>query len=326
MPEKSLTRAILRVAGAFALAGLLSGCTTLPSDSKVETVEYQACLLTDGDARRPGIADSAVYSLNQAVVTFGIKKNIVESNPSKFEVASNTLVKAKCNLIAIAGSRFTPLIQPLVEANPDIHFLFITDGDDRSLLAANLENLAVYRIDVYESGLLAGHIAASVTANRQLGVVCGSAVNQQYLEGIRAGVEAYDLENETNTTVYSGTSMVAIADVLLPFGCRDQIPNETDNRMPFKLVGYGRDLYADPELSPSKSLVAATVVPQAGPRLFEIIAADLESEFIGGTLGSMVASFGNGGLVISDEHEVPLPSGELDALKLLAQQYETSFK
>ena len=326
MPEKTLTRAIFKVAGSVALAGLLSGCATLPSDSKVETVEYQACLVTDGDALRPGIADSAVYSLNQAVVTFGIEKTVVESNPSKFKAATNNLVKANCNLIAVAGSRFTPLIQPLVEANPAIHFLFITEGDEQSLLAANLENLAIYRVDVYEAGLLAGHIAASVSENRQLGVVCDNAVNEQYLDGVRAGAQAYDLENTTNTTVYSGTSMVAIADVLLPFGCRDQVPRGADNRMPFKLVGYGRDLYLDPELSPTKSFVAATVVPQAGPRLFEIIAADLESEFIGGTLGSMVASFGNTGLAISDEHEVPFPSGEIDALKSLAQQYETSFK
>jgi hypothetical protein len=75
-----------------------------------------------------------------------------------------------------------------------------------------------------------------------------------------------------------------------------------------------------------KPQIAATVIPQAGPRLLELIADDLESEFIGGALGSVGASFTNGGLVISQEHDVPFPAGELEKLEALAETYEISLK
>ena len=324
MPEKSRKSSKAKIVGLIALAGLFSGCSELPKDAPVDEVSYRACLVTDGDATKPGLNDSSLYSLNQAVVTFGIKKTVSETNPSKFEANVGKFLNAKCNLVAVVGSHVTDFMVPMANANPETHFLFITEGSDRSLLNADLQNLASYRVDVYEAGLLAGYVAASISENRQLSTVCGNSVNASYLSGVRAGSEAFDLEQETITTLNAGTA--AFSDVLIPYGCRDAIPLGTDYRTPFKLVGYGRDLFFDNELELAKPFVAATIIPQAGSRLFEIIAADLESEYIGGTLGSTVATYGNGGLVISDEHNLQLPNGELEKLRALAEEYETSFK
>lgn len=326
VPENLKSRTLTAAAALFALAGMLSGCSTLPSDSPLETVDYRACLVTDGDANRIGINDSSLYSLNQAVVTFGIQKTVVATNPSKFEATMNRLVKAKCNLISVVGSRFAESLAGVVSANPQTHFLFITDGSDQKILAADLENLAVYRIDVYQAGLLAGHLAASLSANRELGVVCGNSVNLRYLAGVREGLAAFDTENEVTTRITADGNLNGLTDVILNYGCRDQIPTGDAYASGFKLVGFGRDLYLDSAFESQKALIAATVIPQAGPRLLELIAADLESEFIGGPLGSTVASFSNGGLVISQEHEVAFPAGELEALKDLATQYEISLK
>jgi len=305
---------------------MLSGCSTLPADSPTEAVDYRACLVTDGDPNRIGINDSSLYSLNQAVVTFGIQKTVVATNPSKFENTMSRLVKAKCNLISVVGSRFAESLGGVVSANPQTHFLFITDGLIPEILGTDLENLAVYRIDTYEAGLLAGHLAASFSENRELAVVCGSSVNVRYLDGIRAGVSAFDLQNKVTTRLTSDGNLNGMTDVVLNYGCRDQIPTADAYASSFKLVGFGRDLYVDSAFENQKALIAATVIPQAGPRLLELIAADLESEFIGGPLGSTVASFNNGGLLISQEHEVAYPAGELDALKALATQYEISLK
>ncbi len=326
VPEIPANRAIFKIAGLLALAGLLTGCAALPKDASIESVNYRACLVTDGDALRPGLADSSVFSLNQAVVTFGIKKKIIESNPSKFETTIQDFVKSKCSFIAVVGSRFTQFVQPAVEANPATHFLFITDGSDQALLAANLENLAVYRVDVYEAGLLAGHLSASASTTHQLVVGCRGAVNAEYLDGLRAGASSFDAEAKTSTSVNSSSALLVDPDVLLVYGCRDEIPSDPENLKQFKLVGYGRDLFFDPALEIAKPNVLATIIPQAGPRFFEAIAADLESEFIGGTLGSTVASYGNGGLIISEEHLIALPTGELEKLKGLAEEYEMTFK
>ncbi len=326
MPEKSIQRAIANLVGVLALAGLLSGCASLPADSKVEVVDYRACLVSDGDASTTGLNESSLYSLNQAVVTYGIQKKVVESTPAKFVNEVDQLVQQPCNFIAIVGARFTGLVQPIVEANPNINFLFVTDEPETELLSAGLSNLATYRVDVYEAGLLAGHIAASITETRQLAVVCQNARESQFYRGVEAGLAKFDEEAGTATELNSRLLAVAPVDVYLPYGCKGELPGILESAGNYKIVGFGRDIFLDTQLADSKDFVATTIMPQAGPRLLEAIASDLESEFMGGTLGSLVALFGNGGLVISEEHSLSLPAGELEKLRLLAEQYELSFK
>lgn len=326
MPEKSTRRPILKLAGFFALAGLLSGCATLPADSKVETVDYLACLVSDGDVTTTGLNESSLYSLNQAVVTFGIQKVVVETTPSKFKNEADKLAQKPCNLITIVGARFTDLVQPLVEANPDTNFLFITDESETALLSADLSNLAIYRVDLFEAGLLAGHIAASISETRQLAVVCKSAGDSQFYRGVQAGLLKFDEESGTTTSLNTKSLAAAPIDVYLPFRCQDELPGILEAAGNYKMVGFGRDFFLAPKFSDYKEFVAATIIPQVGPRLFEAITADLESEFIGGTLGSLAATFGNAGLVVSEEHSLALPPGELEKLRSLAEQYEMSFK
>ena len=327
MPENLKSRAVTTTAAVFALAGMLSGCSTLPADSPIEPVNYRACLVTDGNASTTGLNESSLYSLNQAVVTFGIQKTIVESSPSKFAKNLDKLVKQSCNFITIVGARFTDLLQPNVESNPNINFLFITDEPEARILSADLSNLAVYRVDIYEAGLLAGHLAASITATRQIAVVCEKAGDSLFHRGVNAGLRKYDEESGTTTSANTHSMSVAPIDVYLAYRCQNELPGYLEAAAgSFKVVGFGRDFYFNPRLSDAKEFVAATIIPQAGARLFEAIAADLESEFIGGRLGSTVASFNNGGLVISQEHEVSLPAGELEKLQAVASDYEISLK
>lgn len=326
MPENFINRRVSVAAGLLALAGLLSGCSTLPVDSKIEPVDYRACLITDGDASTTGLNESSLYSLNQAVVTFGIQKTIVESSPSKFSKNVDKLIKGSCNFIAIVGANFTDLIQPKVETNPNINFLFITDESETKLLSADISNLAIYRVDAYEAGLLAGHLAASITSTRQLSVVCDDAGDTLFYHGVVTGLRKFDEEFGTTTSANTHSMAVAPVDVYLPYLCQNELPGILAAAGNSKIVGFGRDLYLDPRLSESKEFVAATIIPQAGPRLFEAIASDLESEFIGGPLGSTVASLNNGGLAISQERDIAFPAGELEKLKALAMEYEISLK
>jgi hypothetical protein len=326
VPEKSINPASLKFASFLALAGLLSGCATLPADSKVDAVEYRACLVVDGDLSTTGVIESSLYSLNQAVVTFGIQKTVVESSPLKFAREVDKLVLKPCDFITIVGAGFTELVKPVVEANPNINFLFISDEPANELLSANLSNLAIYGVDVYEAGLLAGHIAASITETRQLAVVCQNPRESEFFRGVEAGMKNFDQELGTTTTLNSRLLAVAPVDVYLPYRCQDELPEILEPAGNYKIVGFGRDVFLDPKLSDSKDFVAATIIPQAGPRLFEAIAADLESEFLGGIFGSVVALFGNGGLVISEEHALALPAGELEKLQILAEQYESSLQ
>lgn len=327
VPEKSKKSLYFKISGILALSATLAGCASLPADAPLESVDYRACLVTDGDPTRPGLADSAVHAVNEAVVTFGVKKTIVASNPSKFVAATAQLIDSGCNFIGVVGSRFTEQMAGLATPNPEVNFLFITEGSATELLKADLPNLAVYRVDLYEAGLLAGHLAASISENRQIAVVCGSAVNAEYFRGIRSGVATFDEQSDTVTAVNVNNMAVSMSDVLLPYGCRDELHgNVAAYRLGFKLVGFGRDLYTDKALVELQPQVAATIVPRAGERLLEAVAADLESEFIGGILGSTTATYGNLGLVVSDEHSVPITTEQRERLKQLATDYELTFK
>jgi hypothetical protein len=124
-----------------------------------------------------------------------------------------------------------------------------------------------------------------------------------------------------------GKAATAMSSMRVMVGCKDELNiNSAGYTVLTRATGFGRDLFFNTSLGEQNKFVAATVVPQIAPRLLEVIASDLEGDFIGGSLGSAVASFGNGGLKISPEHEVPFPSNVLKQLEQLALDYEITLK
>lgn len=302
-----------------------SGCSSLPADAPITAVDYRACLVLEDDENRPGLNETSTYAVNQAVVTYGVKKTISTSTPQKLATAVKKLVKSECRLIIVVGSAFTTSLAPAVASNPETNFLLITDAKFDTFTGTDIQNLAVHRIDLYEAGLLAGNLAASLSEANEISAVCANTMNENYLQGLRAGAAEFDLSAETSTTISTEFILQSGSDVLLPFGCLDELPTDTIGfRIPFIIIGFGRDLYLNKNLAESvRSRIHSTLIPQIGAKILEVIASDLENDFIGGLVGSTVGTFGTGGIALGDEHEIPWDTTQ-ERLAGLASKYEVS--
>jgi hypothetical protein len=324
--SKNLKRSL--IAASLGLTLAVSGCSTLPDNAALTKVDYRACLITEGSADLPGINELATYALNQSVVAYGVKKSQSEATFANFPKKVSTLVKDDCRLIAVASNNFDALVDDASEKYPEVNFLLITEGDDPELIQQERQNLAIHRIDVFTAGVLAGHIAASISTRHEIAVLCSEQIHPLYLEGVRAGAKEFDLEAEIQTLVRTDEEELAGVDVAIPFGCEPDLSAlaANDLRERTLLVGYGRDLYSKAQYGDVKGQLATTIVPSVVNRFVESVAADLEGDFIGGFAGSVLADFNSGDLNLSKEHEVVLPLGEFEKLSALAAKFETTVR
>ena len=315
MPEKKYRARLIATLATLTLA--LTGCAELPKDAPISEVNYRACLETETDSDALGINEVADYSVKQAVVTYGVKRTVQKSSAKKFESNTSKLVKSGCNLIVLSGVGFSANVANVVASHPEVNFLYLTDRPESKLLAENLDNLAVYQIDVYEAGLLIGEIASSFSTDGRVASECLPPGRETLVAGIRAANPGFEISK----------TAPSYSTVRVLLGCPgDQTINLADYSVAKKLVSFGGDLYLNPAFADAKPYIAATVIPSIRPRILEVIASDLEGDFIGGRLGSNVALYGNGGLTISSEHEVVYPTNLLKRLEQVALEYEVTLK
>ena len=310
-----------------ALAVALSGCAQLPAPAPISEVNYRACLLTEGATDAMGVNEVADYAIKQAVATYGVKRTVQKSNPAKLASSVEKLHKQGCNLIVLSGDGYSPFIDDVVMTRPETNFVYLAQSVQPNLIRADRDNLAIYQIDMYEAGLLTGHLAASMSELSSVAILCEQPGRETFIEGVRAGVERFGADNSLVVEFNVGAAASATASMRVMVGCKDELNiNVAGYAVLTRATGFGRDLYFNALLGEQNKFVAGTVIPQIAPRLLEVIASDLEGDFIGGSLGSAVASFGNGGLKISPEHDVPFPSIELKQLEQLALDYEITLK
>lgn len=309
------------------LALALSGCSELPDPAPITPVDYQACLITETATDAMGVNEVADYALKQAVATYGVKRTVLRSTPAKFVKSVEKLHKQGCNLIILTGDGFAPQVDEMVMTRPETNFLYITESARPDLIRADRDNLALHQLDLYEAGLLAGHLAASMAELNSVAVLCELPEKLQFLQAIREGITKFNQGFTTPTVFAVGAQASEAASVRIAVGCEGELALGTsDANQSVRFIGYGRDLFLNPILAEYNKNVAATVMPNVRPRILEVIASDLEGDFIGGSLGSVFATFTNRGLVISQQHEIAFPAGELDALERIALEYETTLK
>jgi basic membrane protein A len=317
----------------FALTLTLTGCAELPADAPISKVDYKACVISEKDPLPSPLTEIADYAVKQAVVTYGINRNSSSVIAEKFASAVSKEIKRKCNLVVVAGFGFAAQMGEVAKSYPKANFVFVSDRIHSSLVRSNIENLVAYSVDTYEAGYLSGFLAAGLTGNSKvLTAVCPTiGMRESFVKGMTAG-----MANFSDATGNKVEEQILIdflppngpnqPDVYISAGC----PAENDvsrlEQTEMKLVAYGRDRYSDPAFEKVKSRIAATIQPQLGTRILDVIGSDLEGDFIGGTLGSFTATFGNGGLELSPEHDVNLPPALLERLRVAANDYEASLK
>jgi len=333
VPEKSSTMKPSRLAMISIAVLLLTGCAELPSDAPVTPVDYKACVVEQKAESLSPLAELADYGVKQAVVTYGIGRSVFTVTDSQFRATVQKQLKQKCSLFVVSGVGFENQLVEVAKMNPSANFVYISDQSSSALVFANLENLVVFSADTFEAGLITGFLAAGLTDNGR--VLTGVCPVPSFIEPFKAG---YD-DGIVKYSSLSGNPVENIRyfdtlpangpfqpDVALIGGCPKSETTYVLNNTEAKWVGYGRDLYTDSSMSKLKTRLAANIEPQIGAKVLELIGADLEGDFIGGTFGSFHATYGNGGLQLSPEHDINIPPALIELLKTAALDYETSLK
>lgn len=328
MPENSSRRKASLIAWISVATFALAGCAELPNAAPISQVDYRGCVLSQSASTDATLADVSQYSLNQAAVTYGIQRTDLEVPATKLTTGVKKLSKAGCNLVVVAGSGFGPGMAGVAYANPTVNFIYVSEKAEPKISAANLDNLVSYGVDLYEVGIISGYLAADLSKLHYVSLGCGSEIGETLLSGAKLGVSRFDAENEVTTKVDARigslvTSETELPDVQLIGGCAN-IFAATDSVSAY--IGYGRDNYLDSRFESVKSKIATTVVPQLGTKIMEVVASDLEGDFIGGNLGSVTATYGNGLLALSPEREIGINAQTLTKLQTVVADYEATLK
>ena len=329
MPENSLKLRARVAATLAALTFLVTGCSELPADAPTTPVSYRACLITEAATDAPGLNDLADYAIKQAVVTYGIQRTAAKSKVANFSANVKTLTKQGCKLFVVSGQGFAPNLKTVANGAPGANFVFLTEALVPDLVNADLPNLSVYRVDLFEVGLLSGYIGASISKTHLLTEACAAGSGDDFLMGVRSGALHFDMAGNTNTSVSSDASLAGTqADVVLTAGCPSTYTpvNLDAAAVETSFIGYGRDIYSKPNFLADQSRVATTVIPQVAPRLLEVIASDLEGDFIGGAMGSTTALYGNQGLQLAPNHELQISDTTINELQSVSANYEAGLK
>ena len=302
----------------------LGGCAELPAPAPTSTVDYRACVVTDKASENSDLAQVVDYSVKQAVVTYGIHRSTSVANRGNLTKTISKLSKGGCNLFLVQGEEFAPQMDSLVTSNPEKNFVMISNHPIPKLISADRDNLVVYYVDEYEQGLVLGYLSAAIAAGNTFALGCLPPTEPTW-SGIREGILQFD--RDTN-----GLASITLRDSSEPVGleilanCKDDFASvitETSGT-DTKLVANGLDIYPDTRFKDSKPQIVGTVTTTVGSRIMEVIASDLEGDFVGGSLGSYNANYGNGGITVIGERDITFPTGLMDDLKRVTLDYETS--
>lgn len=329
VPEKSSVKKTSRLALISAALLLLTGCAELPAAAPISTVDYKACVVEEKGPTLSPLAAVADYGVKQAVVTYGISRNLSSVTEVRFADTIAKQLKQGCQLFVVTGAGLAKQMLEVAKDNQAANFVYVSDETNSSLVSANLENLVVYSVDTYEAGLLTGFLGAGLTDNARILLSLG--FSDAFQRGTSDGISKYV------ATSGNPIERIYLMDMMPPNG-----PTQPDVALSggfgetqvqswltgteFKLVDYGLDQYNVTALAKLKNRLAVTVEPKLGDKLLELIGSDLEADFIGGSFGSYHATFGNGGLGITPERDINLPPALLENLKTVAIDYEASLK
>jgi ABC transporter substrate-binding protein PnrA-like len=328
VPENSSRRKASLIAWISVATLALAGCAELPDAAPITSVDYRGCVLSQSDSNDSTLAEVATYSLNQAAVTFGIKRTDLQVPSAKLNSGVKKLAKAGCQLVVVSGSGFGSAMATTATSNPEVNFIYVSEKAEPKISAANLDNLVSYGVDLYEVGIISGYLAADLSQVHYVSLSCSSEIGETILRGAKFGASQFDSENAISTRVDARvgsmvTSETVLPDVELIAGCaKSFVANDAIRAY----IGYGRDNFLDSRFESAKNKIATTVVPQLGSKIMEVVASDLEGDFIGGNLGSVTATYGNGLLALSPDREITINTQTLTKLQTVVADYEATLK
>ncbi len=178
--------------------GASTGPTGTPAAS---TAPFLACLVTDtGGLGDKGFNDNALKGLQDALAAgYATQvKNLESKKDADYASNIDALVAAGCQSITTVGFNMGDATKAGAVANPTVAFSIVDNAYSPAI--ANVTGI-VFATE--QAGMLAGYLAAGVTATGKIGTYGGLPIPPvtAFMDGLFAGIKFYNQEKGTKVTL-----------------------------------------------------------------------------------------------------------------------------
>ncbi|MES2208732.1 MAG: BMP family ABC transporter substrate-binding protein [Chloroflexota bacterium] len=176
--------------------------STTPTDAPVESMApFKACLVTDtGGLGDKGFNDNALKGLQDALAAGSATevKNLESKKDADYASNIDLLVTDGCQQITTVGFNMGDITAVKAGENTDIAFSIVDYAYDPAI--ANVTGI-VFATE--QAGMLAGYLAAGVSATGKIGTYGGLPIPPvtAFMDGLFAGIKYYNQEKGTNVTL-----------------------------------------------------------------------------------------------------------------------------
>ena len=177
---------------------------------------FKACLVTDtGGLGDKGFNDNALKGLNDALAAGYASeiKNLESKKDADYASNIDALVADDCQSITTVGFNMGDATKAGATANPTVAFSIVDFAYDPPL--ANATGIV---FATQEAGMLAGYLAAGVSATGKIGTYGGLPIPPvtDFMDGLWAGIKYYNQENGKSVTLLGYDPANKTGGVLAP--------------------------------------------------------------------------------------------------------------
>ena len=188
------------------------GASSAPTDAPVESMApFKACLVTDtGGLGDKGFNDNALKGLKDALAAGSATevKNLESKKDADYASNIDLLVVDGCNQITTVGFNMGDITGTKAAENGDIAFSIVDYAYDPAI-----PNVTGIVFATEQAGMLAGYLAAGVSATGKIGTYGGLPIPPvtDFMDGLYAGIKYYNQEKGKNVTLLGWTPGVGTA-------------------------------------------------------------------------------------------------------------------
>jgi basic membrane protein A len=351
-------RVIRSIVAAALVLTATTGCTQINEEATVTPVDFKACLAADQSFIEAGsVSDQALEGLQRSVLADGVtyKLSLAPKNATtpSFVAQLKDQVAQNCDLIIATTNRMSKAVYRVAKANPDTDFLLVDAALTNSRgQASSLPNVKQLEFSTGEAALLAGYLAAAQSKTGIVGAIGGARVApvQNALLAFKQGVELFNAASgqavklvgiaSENTATWTYTdhwasagqqSLAALelaskgADVVYLVTGSTTFDLEVKTSMHYDfnnllLIGSDFDWYNLPQNESAKPLLLASTAKNIAGQVAAALSAAVDGDFGGGESNAYLGTLANGGVSVTEPHDVSYAASVRSAFNSLAEQ------
>jgi len=179
-------------------------------------VAFKACLVTDtGGLGDKGFNDNALKGLQDALAAgyATVVKNLESKKDADYASNIDALLGDGCQQITTVGFNMGDATKAGAEGSPDVAFSIVDFAYDPAI-----PNVTGIVFATEQAGMLAGYLAAGVSATGKIGTFGGLPIPPvtDFMDGLWAGIKYYNQEKGTSVTLLGYDPANKTGGVLAP--------------------------------------------------------------------------------------------------------------